>query len=464
MMIVQCKQCNSRYRLDEAKLKKPATKVKCPKCQNVFSVSMEEPTHVPKPQSITPPISKGLAPQEKTAVPGKMHALKRIISILAVLLIIITAGTGGFYLYQEYKGKGVTKGREITSFIPGNPLVYLRLTDTERHWSQFKKTRFYHQMINLPFWGDLKEIPGLRRLISGQGEWQGNIDLQIKENDIMEALGRDLHFAMYYPKNTQLPEALLITETTGKIKFLEILNQLGKKLKGKMASLTQETYQGQEINTVESIFGILNLYYTSFGGTFVISNTAGMIKKVIDLNKSTTPAPNCLKTNRIFQQAVKSLPPHRYGTFYLNYQVMLDFFNHLSAFKTEEKDQFKSFQQNFKPFKAMAAGLVFDQGIILKNCFFIHRKNLNHHQKTVFGLKPHRHLSLELMPQSTLFYLSMNSLDAPSYFSLWQEQMGLLSQKDQIPKINLEYWKDKLGINFEEKVLPLLGKEISLGI
>ena len=42
-MIVQCDQCNARFKLDDAKIKESGVKVRCSKCKNVFIVRKETP-------------------------------------------------------------------------------------------------------------------------------------------------------------------------------------------------------------------------------------------------------------------------------------------------------------------------------------------------------------------------------------------------------------------------------------
>ena len=42
-MIVQCDQCNSKFRLDDSKVKEGGVKVRCSKCKNIFVVQAESP-------------------------------------------------------------------------------------------------------------------------------------------------------------------------------------------------------------------------------------------------------------------------------------------------------------------------------------------------------------------------------------------------------------------------------------
>jgi CheY-like chemotaxis protein len=53
-MIVSCGQCNVRLKIDETKIKEGGSRLKCPKCGNIFLV--EKPAAAPAPEPPAPPI------------------------------------------------------------------------------------------------------------------------------------------------------------------------------------------------------------------------------------------------------------------------------------------------------------------------------------------------------------------------------------------------------------------------
>jgi len=52
IMIVQCQQCLAKYRLDESKIPGERARVKCSRCQHIFHVSKENPSH-PEPVQLS---------------------------------------------------------------------------------------------------------------------------------------------------------------------------------------------------------------------------------------------------------------------------------------------------------------------------------------------------------------------------------------------------------------------------
>ena len=62
-MIVQCDQCNSKFRLDDSKVKEGGVKVRCSKCKNIFIVQSETPAEEADFDSflsgLMPPSSRG---------------------------------------------------------------------------------------------------------------------------------------------------------------------------------------------------------------------------------------------------------------------------------------------------------------------------------------------------------------------------------------------------------------------
>ncbi|MGB9720497.1 MAG: zinc-ribbon domain-containing protein [bacterium] len=57
-MIVECTNCHSKYNIDQNKIPATGVKVRCPKCQNVISITKEipQPTPVPEPTQVETPV------------------------------------------------------------------------------------------------------------------------------------------------------------------------------------------------------------------------------------------------------------------------------------------------------------------------------------------------------------------------------------------------------------------------
>ena len=60
-MIVSCSQCNVRLKIDDAKIKEGGSRLKCPKCGNVFLV--EKPAVAPAPEPPAPPVETPAPPE-----------------------------------------------------------------------------------------------------------------------------------------------------------------------------------------------------------------------------------------------------------------------------------------------------------------------------------------------------------------------------------------------------------------
>ena len=63
-MIVQCDHCNTRFKLDDAKIKPGGVKVRCSKCKEIFLVKREEPLEEPS----APPVA-ALGPEAAAGLP-----------------------------------------------------------------------------------------------------------------------------------------------------------------------------------------------------------------------------------------------------------------------------------------------------------------------------------------------------------------------------------------------------------
>jgi len=56
-MLIQCPQCQARYRIDTSGAQKASTRIRCPKCTHVFPVSIEIPSAIPSSSASPPPPS-----------------------------------------------------------------------------------------------------------------------------------------------------------------------------------------------------------------------------------------------------------------------------------------------------------------------------------------------------------------------------------------------------------------------
>ncbi|RII25844.1 MAG: hypothetical protein CXR31_12625 [Geobacter sp.] len=69
-MIVQCDHCNTRFKLDDAKIKPGGVKVRCSKCKEIFLVKREEPQEEPSAPPVTPPVPEAAAGLSPDAAPS----------------------------------------------------------------------------------------------------------------------------------------------------------------------------------------------------------------------------------------------------------------------------------------------------------------------------------------------------------------------------------------------------------
>ena len=53
-MVIQCSECQTRFKLADDKLKPGGIKVRCAKCKHVFTVEAAEPAVAPPPCRSTP--------------------------------------------------------------------------------------------------------------------------------------------------------------------------------------------------------------------------------------------------------------------------------------------------------------------------------------------------------------------------------------------------------------------------
>lgn len=122
MMIVRCDSCNTRFRLDPARLKGPKSKVRCTRCGNIFIVQAEEEEFIQvdisdEPDSDGEPWEKASPPPTRSTPPAKKPKKKipwQTLIIAGVFLLVAVIAL----VYASWKTSEVSKGSDSAKIAP----------------------------------------------------------------------------------------------------------------------------------------------------------------------------------------------------------------------------------------------------------------------------------------------------------------------------------------------------------
>lgn len=104
-MIVECEQCNKRFKLNPDLIKRPTVKVRCSNCQHVFRVSRPRADDVLEVAAI---------PQDMESPRSYGRASSRRLLILLIPLILILGGVAAWlYLPWPFQQKPAPKRSDI---------------------------------------------------------------------------------------------------------------------------------------------------------------------------------------------------------------------------------------------------------------------------------------------------------------------------------------------------------------
>jgi predicted Zn finger-like uncharacterized protein len=101
-MIVQCEQCNKKFKLDRERISRPFVKVRCSNCKHVFTVSRPENLDV---------MEAALVSQEAKSPPPPRQKISRRHLLLFLIPLLLIAGSIALWLYVPWpiKPKAVKK-------------------------------------------------------------------------------------------------------------------------------------------------------------------------------------------------------------------------------------------------------------------------------------------------------------------------------------------------------------------
>ena len=105
-MIVQCEQCNKRFKLNPDLINRPVVRVRCSSCKHVFSVSRSEKIDV---------MEAALVSQEVKGPPPARRKTSSRVLLLFLILLLLTAGSIALWLYVPwpFKPKPVRKSTSL---------------------------------------------------------------------------------------------------------------------------------------------------------------------------------------------------------------------------------------------------------------------------------------------------------------------------------------------------------------
>ncbi|MFZ3208486.1 MAG: DUF3426 domain-containing protein [Geobacteraceae bacterium] len=112
-MIVQCDHCNTRFKLDDAKIKESGVKVRCSKCKNVFIVRKETPPDETDFDSLLSGLG-GPSPADAGTESAKSHEKPFKVGIQPAALGETPEGRQEEFLAQDAKQETVVAGPPST--------------------------------------------------------------------------------------------------------------------------------------------------------------------------------------------------------------------------------------------------------------------------------------------------------------------------------------------------------------
>jgi hypothetical protein len=373
---------------------------------------------------------------------------------------------------------------ELESFLPANPLLYVRMTNVKENWDKFEVT---------PIWQTLKEIDFDKFRANPKGEDskapENSFQAKLKEMMLEKFLGQEFAFAFYGDNinvkefavenpndvvgllNKLLSNFFFVTHLAPEAKAIEVVTKWLDK--GTLARFTTNTvdYKGETITVMTTDNPNESFAYVRFDDKLVVTLTQEAAQRSVDIYKKEEVA---LTEDKGLLKGHKSgLPGHSVMTFFSTMNFVNQFKGQLDDFiavsqergaNTEQieqiKAQFDRTMSNMQGFESFVLTADWDKVSQIK--FDIHydadelTPMLAKYYKSCVG----KNDSLKFVPERILAYQWGACMGLDYYWQQLQEELAIYPEADaQQVRQRIAEFEQGAGLSIENDIIPAFGSQ-----
>lgn len=401
--------------------------------------------------------------------------MKKVLIIILMVITVAAAGIG-VYFYQASRHK-----LAMEEVFPQGPWVYVRFSDIEKHWTEFKATKLWRNVSTI----DILMLMEKSGLTPQQIEESGYPTLKKFLSDpntsmvFMKFFGREAAFGLYPvgikefkfdPWKDVASSLILVTRLSPDLQVAETLSGLLKGLDPEI-TLTTEEYKNYKIHFIEIPKKNIKVCYVRIKDLLLMGFSDRIAKRCIDVvSKETLP----LTQDPIFMRVQKKYLPAAHAVLYGNVESIYSDFLKLAFATGDKTTEMKKNPDNLREqmdremakaagFKALGYSALDSPLETDKFDILYDKDQLDPRVKKMYACAPQENKTIRFVPQNVLGYQWSNCFDLKTQWETIKEELKNVSPEDaQEPPVEetVAALEKSLKVSIEQDILPAFGDEI----
>lgn len=395
--------------------------------------------------------------------------MKRTIALIVGIILI---GFGAYIIFLEFQAN-----INIADVLPDQPLFVGRIVDMAQKLEDLKESALARELKGINVSTILRQLEADPRQILYVENFQEKILTDETRQLFNQLFGREVALAAYPPvKDDWTPQTLeqwpqyfyFVTRLPGRAHMMEYMGQLFAQFED---DITQETvlYKNHKIYLIQNKDSHVPVAFTRLGNLIVLGLGQKAARDCIDVYKkdrrSLSQDPEYISLSNNFLDKNEAEFFCNLGMLGAKVKGML-----LNMFATSKKwahlgnEKFKQNMDQLFGVTYVGCSMTFEEVLRLKGDLYYSKEAFGPRWSSLLENAPQKNPSLGLISKDVKAYLWSNCYD---FKSVWQEmnEGKALAQKGDAAqptfKQLLSIFENNVGLDIEEDILSLLGREVA---
>jgi hypothetical protein len=408
--------------------------------------------------------------------------MKKILTIIIIVLLIGAAAYGGYYGYKTF----IAMKKSVADILPQGPLHYIHFKNTEQLVTDFSSTEFWKSFSNIDFETIMKKGRYPEGSIEAFKNFQKYLAEAADQEMVRNFFGQEFAVAVY-PTNKQVTNPMNFSQVLENMMFITRMNteaKLAQSFSGVFMQFADnvsediEEYKKHEVHVLkidgdflkvgEVKLPPLEVGYVRINDYFIFGLGKRAARACIDtIEQKEVPS---LAEGDLFQKAQNK---HIAGADILGF-MNLDMFSKrmkMQAYNAlakmpenveQAKNQVDEYFKQWQGVDGIGYSASFEDLARMKIDLFYQKEGLHADIKPLYDCIAINNESIRLVPQEVLGYHWQSCLDVKSYWNAERKKLEArlaAEQKEITMDQIIQQFENKFKLSIENDIIPALGQE-----